>query len=159
MNKPRAFLVSGEIHSGKTTRLQDWCENRTDVYGILTPKENGRRMFREVKSGESWEMEASEGEDFLTVGRYRFSKEGFEKAVAVLENGWKARGDRWLLFDEIGPLELRGEGFYESLKTALEVSSNENNLRILLVVRNGLEEKVEETFGLAFISFDPDLVF
>ena len=52
----------------------------------------------------------------------------------------------WLLVDEIGPMELRGDGFREVLKEIL-AWSNERQ-KIILVVREGLADKVRESFQL-----------
>ena len=61
------FIVTGPINSGKTTRLMEWCKNRNDVYGILTPKINGKRVFMDVATGDQFEMEAQENEENVST--------------------------------------------------------------------------------------------
>jgi nucleoside-triphosphatase THEP1 len=53
----------------------------------------------------------------------------------------------WLLIDEIGPLELKGEGFYNVLKEVL--NHQEKKQKIFLVVRDGMVENVMESFELS----------
>lgn len=57
--------------------------------------------------------------DIYEVGRYRFSKKAFDQAASVIREGLDGPG--WLLIDEIGPLELKGEGFYHLLREIIPV--------------------------------------
>jgi nucleoside-triphosphatase THEP1 len=111
------------------------------VYGILTPVVNGKRFFMNAHSNERFPMEAAEYDaDILTVGRFIFSKAGFEKAIQVIRDAVDKKG--WLVIDEIGPIELRGEGFRDILKEILAIRKE----KIVLIVRQGLVEKVKEQF-------------
>jgi nucleoside-triphosphatase len=140
---PEQILVlTGEVHSGKTSKLLDWSRNRNDVYGILTPVIEGSRFFWNVQSGEQFEMEAADENEVLVVGRYRFSKNGFEKAVKILDDTINKSG--WLIVDEIGPLELRGEGFSEIVKKIV----HERTGKTLFVVRKALVDDVVRFFQL-----------
>ena len=143
----KALIVTGPINSGKTTRLMEWCKNRNDVYGILTPKINGKRVFMDVASGEQFEMEAQENEeDVLKIGKYNFSTQAFERAKEIVKIAGKKK-DGWLIIDEVGPLELKGEGFCEELKELL--NSKENSLQVIIVIRESLAEEVLSYFGIA----------
>jgi nucleoside-triphosphatase THEP1 len=136
------FILTGAIHSGKTTALINWSVERQDVAGILTPVVEGKRMFMNAKTKEQFNMEATGNEEVLSTGKYQFSKNSFEKATAIIR---QATGqDGWLIIDEIGPLELRGEGFADILKELL-VSRRGNTI---LVAREGLAEKVTSLFGI-----------
>ena len=135
------YLLTGPVRSGKTTSLIAWAEKRDDVYGILTPVINGKRMFMDANSRVQFDMEAAAGEtDILAVGRFRFSKAGFDKARQVIQDAMAKEG--WLIIDEIGPLELKGEGFCVVLKEVLAQRKN----KILLVVREGLQEEAQKRF-------------
>jgi nucleoside-triphosphatase THEP1 len=141
----RVYILSGAIGSGKTTRLLDWSAERKDVYGILTPVINGKRVFMDVHSREQFAMEVGADETaVITVGKFVFSQPAFEKAKKIIRNSGGKTG--WLIIDEIGPLELRNEGFAGVLKEAIDSVNNEQ--KILLVVREGLLEKVKEKFGI-----------
>jgi nucleoside-triphosphatase THEP1 len=90
-------------------------------------------------------MEAKESEDgTYTVGRFVLSKTNFEKAVQVIREAIPQQG--WLVIDEIGPLELSGEGFCAVLKEVVALRQE----KILLVVRDKEEmvKKVKEYFGI-----------
>jgi nucleoside-triphosphatase THEP1 len=141
----RVFIVTSPIQSGKTTSLVNWSEKRNDVYGILTPEVDGKRMFMDAHTRQLFLMEAKEGEtELLSVGRFVFSKTNFEKAIQIIRDGMDKEG--WLLIDEIGPMELRGEGFSEVLKDVLAT----RQYKILIVVRDkdNMVEKVKEYFNI-----------
>ena len=57
MNK--IFLLSGSIHTGKTTRLTEWIKNKKDVDGILQPVIDGKRHIKHISSGEIQLLEVS----------------------------------------------------------------------------------------------------
>ena len=62
-------------------------------------------------------MEARGSEETLTIGRFAFSKTGFDKAIQIIRTAITKEG--WLVIDEIGPLELKGEGFCDVMKEVL----------------------------------------
>lgn len=136
------YVFSAPIQSGKTTSLLNWSAARKDVYGILTPVVNGKRVFMDLQTKEQFPMEATGDEAVLTIGRFVFSKKGFDKAIQIIRDGINKEG--WLVIDEIGPLELRGEGFCEILKELLAARQE----KILLVVREGMAEQVRDLFKI-----------
>ncbi|MBL7745185.1 MAG: hypothetical protein JNN00_17045 [Chitinophagaceae bacterium] len=141
----KIFILSGPVQSGKTTSLIKRTEKRTDVWGILTPVVEGKRMFMNVATRHLSEMEAPDDEtEVLNIGRFTFSKKSFDRAAAVIRGAKEKEG--WLIIDEIGPIEIRGEGFHDVLK---EVSADvSDNQKLLLVVREGLTEQVKEVYQL-----------
>lgn len=148
--QPKIFILSGAIQSGKTTSIIQWSENRPGVFGILSPVVNGRRMFMDAHLRHLFDMEADEeemttpGARLLKVGRFTFSQANFDKAVTVLRDA-KDR-DGWLVIDEIGPLELKGEGFAGILREI--IAAHNEKLKLVLVIREGMTEKVKEFFEL-----------
>lgn len=136
------IILTGEIQSGKTSKLLAWCRDRKDVYGILTPVIEGSRFFYDIHSREQFQMEAGYEDEALAVGRFRFSKSGFEKAMAALNGSIHKSG--WLVVDEIGPLELRGEGFSGVVRNVV----NERIGKTLFVVRKALVDDVIRYFQL-----------
>jgi len=132
----RIIIYTAPIQSGKTTSLLNWSSNRNDVFGILTPIINGKRVFMDVHTKVTWPMEAEHEEDSIDVGRFRFSKKGFERAIETIRASTisvsSIRDTPWLVIDEIGPLELRDEGFANVFKEAL----NNHMGRLLVVVRD-----------------------
>jgi len=135
-------ILTAPIQSGKTTSLINWSAQRNDVHGILTPVVGAKRVFMNAQTKEQFPMEATGKEETLVVGRFVFSKAGFEKAIQIIRDAINKEG--WLVIDEIGPLELKGEGFCDVLKEVLSVKRE----KILLVVREGITEKVKEYFNI-----------
>ncbi len=134
--KPKLFILTGDIHTGKTTCLQNWAAQKNDVYGIISPIVNNERVFMNVQTNECCKMEATEGEnETLSIGRYVFSKHSFEFAIATIQSGLK-NSNGWVLIDECGPLELKGEGLHKVIKEVL--SQEKSNLSIVIVVRNSI---------------------
>jgi len=139
------YILSGPVQTGKTTLLMDWIKNKKEVTGILTPVVEGKRVFMNIQTGEVFPMEAVEGEqEVLTIGRYVFSKINFDKAIQVVRQGMNNPG--WLLIDEIGPMELRGEGF----GTVLHEVINLRKEKLILVVRDkdDMPERVKAAFNV-----------
>jgi nucleoside-triphosphatase THEP1 len=141
----KIFIFSGEIHSGKTTSLLKWIDHKADVTGVLTPVIDGKRFFVDIQTGEKFEMEAAiDEEKFITIGKHRFSERNFDKAKLIVRNAMQNTG--WLVIDEIGPLEIRGEGFSAILNDLLQNQNNKQN--ILLVVRKGIVADVISKFHI-----------
>jgi nucleoside-triphosphatase THEP1 len=135
-------ILTAPIQSGKTTSLINWSAERKDVHGILTPVVSGKRYFMNAQSKEQFLMEAEAKEETIAVGRFLFSKTNFNKAIQIIRD--VIHKDGWLVMDEIGPLELRGEGFCDVLKEVLLRRKE----KILLVVREGMAEKVKVYFSI-----------
>lgn len=145
VSEPGVYMLTGPVGSGKTTSLIAWIENKKEVYGILTPVVDGKRMFMDVHTKTQFPMEATEQEPAtIAVGRFLFSKTNFEKATGIIRDAMNREG--WLIIDEIGPLELRGEGFHDILKDILAGRTG----KLLLVVRdnNEIPERVKAGFNL-----------
>ena len=142
-SKPEVFLLTGPIRSGKTSSLLKWIEGRTDVSGILTPLVDGKRVFMNIETKEIFPMEASSDETKkLVIGKYEFSKKNFNKAIEIVQSAISNKG--WLIVDEIGPLELKGEGFHDVLKKLL----SEYRGNLLLVIRDNLVDEVVRYFKI-----------
>ena len=140
------YILTGPVRSGKTSKIANWAMEKNDVFGVLTPVISGKRMFTDLHSKNIFEMEANSGEtEILPIGKFRFSKAGFSKAVEILRNGLNEQKG-WLVIDEIGPLELRGEAFSDILKEILHSASNQQ--KILLVIRESILEDAIQFFGL-----------
>ena len=136
------YIFPGQKHAGKTSTLIEWKRDKDDVYGIFTPVVNNKRVFMNAATGEQFSMEAEVDEkDVFIIGKYRFSKKGFEKAINIIREGVKNESG-WLIIDEIGPLELRGEGFHDVLIEIISTKTDE--LKLVLVVREELVQEVNE---------------
>lgn len=143
------YIFSGPIGSGKTTRLEKWVKGRKDVSGILMPVLDGIRFIYSISSQKLFPIEADKNEDpqkVVNIGKYYFSKElfdwGNEEIIKSAETG-----EEILIIDEIGPLELRGEGFAPALKKVLDIFS-EKEKTLLLVIREELVDEAAKYFKI-----------
>jgi nucleoside-triphosphatase len=144
MHAAEIFIFSGPVNSGKTTRLLAW-KNGKNCSGILTPKINGKRMFMNVGTDEFFPMEADESEPVFEIGKYKFSRINFDRAVTVLKEEYDDENTEWLIIDEIGPLELKGDGFSAILK---RIISGHRKLKLVLVIREQLADEVLKVFNI-----------
>lgn len=143
MSEKKIYILTGAIQTGKTTALVNWCTGKKDISGILTPVINGKRFFMDVFTEEQFAMEAAGNEkEILSVGRFHFSKAAFERAIQIIRRSIGQPG--WLIIDEMGPLELGGEGFYNVTREVLKAHS----YKLILVVRDGFVDKVTGRFKL-----------
>ncbi|MCX6156516.1 MAG: hypothetical protein NTY74_00875 [Ignavibacteriae bacterium] len=143
------YIFTGEIKTGKTTRLQKWVGDNPDADGILSPVIDGRRHIVSIKSNETRLLEYH-GDDKSTeltkIGNYNFLTSVFEWGREELYKVYLQK-PKWLIVDEIGPLELRGEGLEPEVCRILNDDGNDET-NVVLVVRKPLLEKVIEHYGL-----------
>jgi nucleoside-triphosphatase len=147
------LLVVSESGSGKTS----WCkqyinrrrESGSSVGGILSPaiEKQGQRVgsnaidlltgqeipfarlsrYRSFKGGEK-------------VGDYTISREGILFACGAIKRAVESRCNL-VVIDEVGPLELSGNGLMPAVELALASPVN-----VLIVVRSSLKEALGRRF-------------
>jgi nucleoside-triphosphatase THEP1/ABC-type thiamin/hydroxymethylpyrimidine transport system permease subunit len=139
------YILTGPVQTGKTTRLREWAKDRTDVFGILSPVIGGKRFFLDLKTKQTFPMEAAAGESAVAVGKYRFSAGAFQRAKSIL-NAASGEKEGWIVVDEIGPLELDGKGFSDDIHAMLRNRSEQQKL--IFVIREGILERAVKHFGL-----------
>lgn len=141
----RIYILTGPIQTGKTTALMNWCLAKTTVAGILTPIVNEKRKFFNISNKEIFDMEADDKEkNILSIGKYNFSQVAFSKAEQIILEPLLSN-IQYLVIDEIGPLEIKGEGFYNATKELLQ---NDLSVNIILVVRKNLLLDIIKLFDL-----------
>lgn len=95
------YILSAPKGSGKTSSLLQWSSERNDVYGILSPVVEGKRMFLDMQSREAFPMEAVEGEAAVfKVGKYIFSRNAFDRAIDILDRA-RLKKDGWSLMRSV----------------------------------------------------------
>lgn len=142
------YILTGEIKSGKTTRLQKFISENSCCDGILAPEIDGYRHLVRIKSGETKLLEYLGGEPYpaLTLKcSYKFLDSVFEWGMNELYMAYK-ENPGWLIIDEIGPLELDGKALEPMVSRIL--NENSNNSNIILVVRKNMVEEVIEHYNL-----------
>lgn len=136
----RIYILSGSIQSGKTTRLIKWINGKQKVDGILQPVINGKRFLQLISSGESRQLEISgkvTAENEVEVGKYKFDKNVFSWAQEKLLYAYKEDLD-WLVIDEFGKLELKGNGLKPAISQILSEERENSKANIIIVIRDYL---------------------
>lgn len=142
------YIFTGEIKSGKTTRLSKWIEKNPDADGILAPEIGGKRHLVRIKTNENKLLEYSGNDpkiELTTICNFKFINSVFEWGKEELYNAFLQKPG-WLIVDEIGPLELKGLALEPMVSRILQEDTESVNL--VLVVRKVLVEKVIEHYGL-----------
>lgn len=152
IEKPEVIIISGKKHEGKTTFTRQVLEElKQEGYktgGFLAPGyfENNRRSafdLLDVESGKKKSLCSIHFDEGQAAGPFRFKDSGIEFGEKLLSP--KSVLDKQILvIDEIGPLELKGEGWYRSLAKLLD----EPGITLILVVRNNLVEQVKKEFKI-----------
>jgi nucleoside-triphosphatase len=138
------YILTGDIRTGKTTMLQNWCRANPSAEGILSPVIDGKRWFVDIRSDDHQLMEAAvEEKEVLLIGRFRFSQQIFHWAASKIEEAIGRNADV-IVIDEIGPLELQEKGFHHALNKIL--ASSVKNL--LIIVRDSKLEEVIEKYQM-----------
>jgi nucleoside-triphosphatase THEP1 len=149
----RIYIFTGEIKSGKTTRLGKWIENNPDADGILAPVIGGKRYLARIRTNEQKLLEYTGNDrniELTTICDYKFINSVFDWGKDELYNAFIQKPG-WLIIDEIGPLELRGEALEPMVSKIL--GENIKGINIVLVVRKVLVEKVIEHYNLHINGF------
>jgi nucleoside-triphosphatase THEP1 len=152
----KLLIYTGPVHSGKSSRLLSFVQNRKDIGGILTPRIENKKYIYNISSGEKELLEADTNDktnDLIVAGKYKFQKKVFEWGREVL---LKASGGKYsyLIIDEIGPLELSGEGLAPIADDIIK-KNNSIDSQLLVVVRESLINKFLEHYRLSI----PDINF
>lgn len=142
----KVYALTGEIGSGKTTALLDSIKKNRQTDGVLTLNINGKRILYFIRTQEQTPLDATAGEKYQTIGKYKFSANKFELANNYLMN-IDFNKYKTVILDEIGPLELDGLGFHKAIEFLL--SNKNRELKLIFVVRNSLYEKVVNNYKLA----------
>ncbi len=146
------YVLSSPIRSGKTTSLMQWAAAlpRGNVAGVLAPDRTDGRYVYDLLSGEEQKLAADENTvpgAVLHIGRYAFRRDAFQWARQILQTGFDRRPE-WLIFDEIGYLELRGQGLEPTVRHLLDLNRAEPATKLLWVVRDSLLGEVLDHYGI-----------
>lgn len=149
----KVFIYSDKIKSGKTTNLFRWIARQNSIAGILQPVVEEKRFLYSIADKLLFQLEISKNqtknfsnEDLIKIGNYIFLKSGFEKAKEILKRDFEKNYD-WLVIDEIGPLELEGNGLEPVISELLNRLNAFEGI-LILVVRDKLLNQVIQKFRL-----------
>jgi nucleoside-triphosphatase THEP1 len=139
------FILTGAIHSGKTSFVEkivrELKEEKVQIRGFLS-----KVVMRgnEIVGYDLSDLEddcpipsiRKKGrEEWQRIGSYFFVPDALDRAKSLI---LKSQKTGLLVVDEIGPLELEGQGFWPALKQVIIKPS----LNLLLVVRRNMLEDV-----------------
>ncbi|MEJ2053389.1 MAG: nucleoside-triphosphatase [Calditrichaceae bacterium] len=147
------YIYSGPVRSGKTSKLDQWIKKQRSVDGVLAPVIENKRHLKFIAAGDKFliETELDDESKVYRVGRYKFLKSVFRDAVEYLDK-LRKNPSEWIVIDEIGWLELDGQG----LEPAVSELLNElkyTDTYILLVVRDFLKGKI-----ISHYKFEPEKI-
>ena len=153
-------FITGAINIGKSTRLLgiyrslkkgDGFYNRNIYRGNvfagqeivhLATEESEPFSYREGFIPENWQEECR-------YGAFSFSRSGLEFGREIIKKALCFRIEP-LFIDEIGPLELQGEGFHDIFSSLINTS-----VEIYVVVRqNSLDDVIREFPTVKFMLID-----
>ena len=144
------FILSAPVQSGKTTRLQKWIKNKSSIDGILQPVIDNKRYLVDIKSNTKKLLSVNTGTDqtkIVHVGNFAFDKNVFDWARAELINALENRPE-WLIIDEVGKLELIGEGYEPAVYELIKKSKDYPGTKFLFVIRDSLLQSFFEYYEL-----------
>jgi nucleoside-triphosphatase THEP1 len=139
-------ILAGPVRSGKTTALLAWSRRRDDCGGVLSPDVDGRRVLQDARTGERihWQKDAPDNAEDVRIGRFVFDHQAFHTAVGWLDDAVADPAVRYVILDEVGPLELSGGGWDAWLRRALPMPTGKE---LILVVREGLVGDVMDRYA------------
>ncbi len=139
----KIFILTGDPGEGKTTALQQWIDkNNIRAHGVLMPVIDGERHFlnpyMDVNVSAEASPEVKNPDNIHEVGPYKFSIKAFKVARSWLRIKPPLNAD-YFIVDEIGPLELRGEGLEPELSSVVKSAvSGELPHKLVLVIRESI---------------------
>jgi len=143
------FILTGAVGSGKTSILKALtsslreAEIAFDGFLSLRVLENERRVGYDLLDLQDGRREPflriNEKPEEQRVGRFSVLPPGLSLAGRIID---RSRAAELLIVDEIGPLELAGEGLWPALKEAMR----DVRRKFCVVVRDGLVDDVHGLF-------------
>ncbi|MHC1737692.1 MAG: nucleoside-triphosphatase [Ignavibacteriaceae bacterium] len=153
LNGKRIIIFSGEINSGKTSRVEKLITllgernaKASGVYskGIYEGDDKTGYELISIQTGEREEFAMNKQTEKYTLnqGRYWFDRGVFAKWNKQLEEEVN-RGV--IIIDEVGPLELKEGGFHPAVKYLVE----NHREKLILITRKRLIERMIEKYKLS----------
>jgi nucleoside-triphosphatase THEP1 len=151
--KQSVFIITGDIGSGKTSTIKQLIkeikrkgltvagiysqrimeQNETIGYDIIDIKSNVRGPFLRLSTDSTLD----------TIGKYQIFKDGLKLGESTLSEIADTPAN-FIIIDEVGKLETKGEGWSENLKSILKNKDS----KIIISVRNSFINDVVTHFKI-----------
>lgn len=148
------YIITGEQGSGKSEMIQALCDALKSkglaVSGIIARGiwENGERSGFSIESvahGDRMVLcENKSHPGWRQFRRFWFNPDAFDTGNIWLKQALNGNSDV-IILDEIGPLELQGEGWAENLSG---IFTQTLHRMVIVTVRPSLTEKIISAFNL-----------
>lgn len=144
------YILAGDIRSGKTSALKEWVPTWDNVKGILCPDdEDERKYLHNIETEDRFPLEVPEKSDkTISVGKFHFLEDTFKIANFILIKTFDEYDFEFLVLDEIGKLELKGEGIHQAAEYIIQNYESNDDRNLLLVVRTHLVKDIIEHYGI-----------
>ena len=148
----KIYLVTGAIGEGKTAWLVKLTgllkERGITARGILALRimEEGKTTgydITDILTGERTPFLRHTGDATMGVERFTMDDAGYRAGLGALDPSANRAADV-VIIDEVGPLELRGQGWSNMISGLI----HETRAVLILAVRENLTEAVTEKFGI-----------
>ena len=146
IKRPDIFILSGDRKQGKTTMLKEIVSilrnKGVNVKGFLSEAIHSDRLrtgfnLKDIKSSESIELCSTEDKFGGPVqGRYFFNPAAIVRGNEILGSS-NYGGTGAIVIDEVGPMEISGNGWYSEIERLCSTSSEIQ----IWTVRRSLAEK------------------
>ncbi|NNE25960.1 MAG: hypothetical protein HKN09_03890 [Saprospiraceae bacterium] len=138
-------IYTGAVHTGKTTSLRAWAKESVGTGGFLTPDRNGSRVFENIATKEviPFQVDSTEHAATLEVGPYVFLKSTFQSGIKVVAEQIDNALYDTIIIDELGKLELKGEGFAQ---IGYMIAQDYLNKHFIVIVRDSLVHQIAQKF-------------
>lgn len=147
---PPLLIVSGDPGSGKTPWVHQLVTNLRQqeirVSGLISHKvkssdENWHHEMEELSSGKREMLNTMENRNQgMQSGKFFFCPGVFDWAQQQISENLESD---WMILDEVGPLEMKGKGFF----SALQQIDNHYHGVVAITIRANLKDKVDELLG------------
>jgi nucleoside-triphosphatase len=150
----KIIIITGEQGSGKTTFLQEmivglvnnglkaggilaegfWKNYERDHFKLIDLKSKNSILFCQREPKEGWEK----------LRHFYINPDGQKFGEAALDPEYMKNSDI-IVVDEIGPFELKGKGWANSIENLLRIFTDK---KMIWVVRNSLLDEVSRHFKI-----------
>lgn len=144
------FIISGEVHGGKTTYATHLAKRLTDegfqVSGFVCPgtfhkQERTSFDIEFLNNGEKLPFAKNELADkWINFRRFSFNPEAIHKGNTIMKEVENSK-QTVMLVDEIGKWELEEGGWYMGMKALMQ---KQETIKVIVIRKNFLSQMIEK---------------